>query len=263
MISFLPSRAVALSVGPVDIHWYGIMYLLAFLLGMRLLPRLLRYRNLDLSEPARESLLLAVFCGVLIGGRLGFVLFYGGVEYLRHPLEILAVWQGGMSSHGGFIGVTLALLWFTRRHSVPLLALTDVLVVPIAIGLAFGRIGNLINGELYGTMTTLAWGMHFPGVEGLRHPTQIYECVTDLIVAVVCWLHLRTSSAREWRSGRTTALFLSMYAVFRYIIEIFRDQQYGYTDIAGILFSRGQLLTLPLLFVGIGLWLMRRPSARA
>ncbi len=263
MIGLFPSRAIALSVGPVDIHWYGIMYLLAFLLGMLMLPRLLRYRTLDLSDTARESLLVAVFFGVLLGGRLGFVLFYGGMEYVRHPLEIFAVWQGGMSSHGGFIGVTLALLLFARRHSVPFLALADALVVPIAIGLAFGRIGNLINGELYGTVTMLPWGMRFSGVEGLRHPTQVYECVTNVFVAAVCWLHLRMTSSRRGRSGRTTALFLSLYALFRLLIEFFRDQQYGYAEIGGFLLSRGQLLTLPLLLVGIGLWIIRRPSVRA
>lgn len=224
---------------------------------MWLLPRLLRYRTLSLDNRQRESLLLHVFLGVLLGGRLGFVLFYGGSFYLDHPLEIFAVWHGGMSSHGGFIGVTLALLLFARRNRIDLFALTDILVIPIAIGLALGRLGNLINGELYGTVTTLPWGMRFPGVEGSRHPTQIYAMCKDLLIAFVCFRHLKISSPAKGSSGKTTALFLMLYAVLRFIVEIFRDQPYGYTSVLGLMLSRGQILTIPLLALGVGIWIWR------
>lgn len=266
MIQLFPSRIVALALGPLSIHWYGILYLLGFLIGIWLLPKLLKYRDISLHEKQKESLLLHVFLGVLAGGRLGYVLFYGGTFFLQHPLEIFAVWHGGMSSHGGFLGVALALALFTRRHRIFLLALTDVLIVPIAIGLALGRLGNLINGELYGTVTTLPWGMYFSGVEGLRHPTQIYAMVKDLFIASVCFLHLKRSSPPtpllpqergETCSGQTTALFLILYAVLRFIVEMFRDQPYGYSEILGFEFSRGQLLTIPLFLTGVVIWFWR------
>ncbi len=267
MIHFFPSRAIALSVGALEIHWYGIMYLLGFLIGMWLLPRLLRFRKLDLPPALRESLLLSVFLGVVLGGRLGFVLFYGGSYYIHRPLEILAVWHGGMSSHGGFIGVAIALILFTRRHRIDLFSLLDVLVIPIALGLALGRLGNFINGELYGTVTTLPWAMSFPQAEGLRHPVQLYAVLKDLLIAFVCFLHLRSTASHSVSSlpqgergrggGGTSALFLVMYAVLRFTLEIFREQPYGTVSVFGVLLSRGQLLTIPLFVAGIGICFLR------
>ncbi len=262
LISLFPSRAVALSLGPIAIHWYGILYLLGFLIGVWLLPRIQRYRNITLNHAQRESLLFHVFLGVLLGGRLGFVLFYGGSFYLDHPLEIFAVWHGGMSSHGGFIGVTLALVHFARKNGIDLFALTDILVIPIAIGLALGRLGNLINGELYGTLTTLPWGMQFPGAEGSRHPTQIYAIIKDLFIAFACFRHLKITSSEKDSSGKTTALFLMLYAVLRFIVEIFRDQPYGYTQVLGLMLSRGQLLTVPVFLIGFGIWCWRKSSKK-
>ncbi len=261
MIALFPSRTVALALGPLDIHWYGILYLLGFLIGMRLLPRLIEYRGVSLTEKQRESLLLHVFLGVLLGGRLGYVLFYGLAFYAQHPAQIFAVWQGGMSSHGGFVGVALMLLRFARRNRISLLSLTDILVVPVAIGLSLGRLGNLINGELYGTLTTVPWGMHFPGVEGLRHPTQVYAMFKDVLIALICFVHLRRSSAQQAGadavSVSTTALFLMMYAILRFTIESLRDQPFGYSMILGFSLSRGQLLTIPLFVLGMGIWLWR------
>ncbi len=258
MISFFPERAIALTLGPVDVHWYGIMYALGFLLGIWMLPRLLKIAKLSLTAQDRETLVMWVFFGVLLGGRLGFVLFYGGSYFLDHPLKILAVWEGGMSSHGGFIGVCLALFLFTSRKHIDFFRLADVLVIPIAIGLALGRLGNLINGELYGTVTSLPWGIHFPNVEGLRHPTQIYAILKDLFIASVCYLHLVRNADRHVPPGRTGAWFLVLYGFLRFVVEIFRDQPYGYTGILGLSISRGQLLTIPIFLVGIGVLLVRR-----
>lgn len=257
-MSFFPSRQIFLSLGPLDVHWYGIMYALAFLLGMWMLPTLLRMARIDLSSKDRETLFLWVFLGVLFGGRLGFVLFYGGSYFLQHPLQIIAVWQGGMSSHGGFLGVCLALFLFTLRRHIDFFRLADVLVIPVAIGLALGRLGNLINGELYGTVTTLPWGMRFPNVEGLRHPTQIYAIAKDLLIASACFLHLPRSSQVAMSSGRTAGLFLVLYGALRFIVEIFRDQPYGFTTVLGISMSRGQLLTIPIILAGIVVLSLRR-----
>ncbi len=260
MIELFPSRAIALTVGPLAVHWYGLMYLLAFAIGALLLPKVQRYRHLAMDQKTRESLFVHVFLGVLLGGRLGYVLFYGFEYYLNHPVEIIAVWKGGMASHGGMIGVALALCIFSRRQKVPLLALMDVLVPLAAIGLMLGRLGNFINQELYGTVTTLPWGMHFPGAEGLRHPTQLYAMAKDLLIALATFAHLAyTHHRRSGRSvGRTAALFCMMYGVLRFVVEFFRDQPQGFVSIIGLSLSRGQLLTIPLFVVGVCLWFYPR-----
>jgi phosphatidylglycerol---prolipoprotein diacylglyceryl transferase len=263
VISLLPSRAIALSIGPVDVHWYGITYAIAFVLGIFLLPRLQKFTRLELTESDRESLFLSVFLGVLLGGRLGFVLLYGGTYFLESPWKIFAVWEGGMASHGGFIGVGLALLFFAMRRHIEFFRLTDTILIPVALGLALGRCGNFMNGELYGTLTTLPWGMHFPGVEGVRHPTQIYAILKDLTIALCSFLSLKHWYRPELeRTGLPTALFLTLYATFRFLVEIFRDQPYGYTKIAGLLLSRGQLLTLPLFVFGVTLFVLRSRRVR-
>lgn len=241
-----------MSIGTFAVHWYGILYLAAFLLAYALLPRLQRFRGLSLSTEVWASVLSFAIGGVIIGGRLGYVLFYEPSYFLEHPLQIVAVWNGGMSSHGGFISVVLALLWACRRHKVSVLSLADIVVVPAALGLACGRIGNYINLELYGTVTTLPWGMTIPGVEGLRHPTQIYAVLKDLFIAGICFLHLR--SVTSVPHGRTCALFLMLYAALRFAVEHFREQPYGY--VLGL--SYGQLYTVPLFFAGLALYLWLR-----
>lgn len=259
-MSFLPSRAIALTIGPLAVHWYGVMYALAFLLAFWWLPRLAKIRRLALTGTDIEQLALGLILGVLIGGRLGFVLFYGLQYFLENPLQIFAVWKGGMSSHGGFIGVIIALAVFARAKHVSLLALADIIVVPAAVGLAFGRMGNFINGELYGTITTVSWGIYFPGVEGLRHPTQLYAIVKDLLIALLCLVHLRRSMQSVIRPGETAAIFLILYGILRFIVEIFRDQPYGFVSLMGWQMSWGQIYTIPILIGGIGLivWSRRK-----
>lgn len=248
MIDFFPSRSIALAFGPLSIHWYGVMYALAFLLGIWMLPRMLSAARLDLKAQERESIFLAAFLGVVLGGRLGFVLFYGADYFLEHPLKIFAVWEGGMSSHGGFIGVLLSLLLLARRKHIDFLRLCDAVVIPVAVGLALGRLGNLINGELYGTVTQLPWGMEFPGAEGFRHPTQIYAIAKDIFIAAVCWLHLSRTHAD--RPGKTAAIFCILYAILRFTVEIFREQPYGFYELSAIQLSPGQVLTIPILIIG-------------
>ncbi len=265
MISFFPSRTIALTLGPLAIHWYGLMYLLAFLIGMWLIPRLQKHRGLRLDAKQREILYISVFIGVLVGGRLGYALFYGLPYFIAHPLEIFAVWKGGMASHGGIIGVSLALLLFARKHKISVLALADTIAVPVAIGLALGRIGNFINQELYGTVTTLPWGMHFDGVEGLRHPTQIYAFCKDIFIAAMAYWHLiRTSWTKMSDApGGAIAIFLMLYGVLRFVVEYFREQPDGFVSAAGILLSRGQLLTIPVLILGLIVWFGRPYFNRA
>ena len=261
MISFFPSRAIAFEVFGFEIHWYGLLYLLGFLIAAYLLPRLQKYRQLSLSDDTWMSLLSWSVVGVILGGRLGYVLFYEPQYFLAHPLSVFAVWEGGMAFHGGFIGVILVLLFWSRVQKVSLLALADIIVIPVAIGLALGRIGNFINQELYGTVTTLPWGMSFPGAEGLRHPIQFYEMTTDLFAALLCYFHLRKTSA-SFAAGKTATMFLMFYGIARFLIEYVRDQQYALTTVGFLTLTRGQLLTIPLLIAGPVVWFIANRSVK-
>lgn len=254
MIHLFPSRTVAFDLFGFGIHWYGLLYLLAFIIAWWLLPRLQKFRALSLTSDDWAGILSAAVIGVILGGRLGFVLFYEPTYFWMHPLEIVAVWKGGMSSHGGFIGVAIALLIALRKRTWrEIFAIADVVVIPVAIGLGLGRLGNFINQELYGTVTTLPWGMAFPGADGLRHPIQFYELAGDWLTAALCFWHLR-STARTFLAGRTTALFLLLYGVLRFCIEFVRAQEYPLTHIGVLTLTRGQVLTVPVFLVGVILW---------
>lgn len=250
MITFFPSRTVAIEIFGWPIHWYGIMYLLAFIAAFILLPNIQRKRNLHLTRDEWASLMSWAVLGVIGGGRLGYVLFYEPQYFTIHPRQIFFLWQGGMSSHGGFIGVALLLSLFCYLRKIDLRRLADIVVVPVAIGMAFGRFGNFINQELYGSVTDLPWGIAIPGVEGLRHPTQLYAIAKNLFIAGVCYWHL----SRTVRPGRTFALFLMLYGILRFLIEFLRVQDYPLIDLGMLELSRGQLLTLPLMFIGALLW---------
>lgn len=250
MISLFPSRTVAINLFGFSIRWYGLLYLFSFLLAFVLIPRLQKYRDLHLSRDEWSRIISAAVIGVIVGGRLGFVLFYQPAYYLAHPLEIVAVWNGGMASHGGFIGVTLALLWVLRKYSwEEILRIADVIAVPIILGLGIGRIGNFINQELYGTVTSLPWGITVPDAEGLRHPIQLYEFGTSLLIAFLCYLHLRHT---QQRPGRTLGLFLALYSAVRIPLEFLRIHAFP-SLLLGL--YREQLLTLPLLLIGLFLLL--------
>lgn len=258
MIHLLPSRQVAIEIFGFGIHWYGIMYLLAFVVAALLLPRLERLRGLALGEDWGR-LLNAAILGVIVGGRLGHVVFYNLPYYLQNPLKVFAVWEGGMAFHGGLIGVVLALGWVMRRWPIDkILRVADVVVVPAAIGLAFGRIGNFINLELFGPVTTLPWGMAVPGLEGLRHPTPLYECAYSLMIAASCYLALRTSAV----VGRSFGLFLLLYGIFRFCTEFVRVPDAPLTNAFGLLLTRGQVLTVPVFLAGVALLLWTAHRAR-
>ncbi len=252
VIEFFPTRQVALELFGFGIHWYGIMYLLAFVIAAYLLPHLQQYRNLNISKDEWSSIIAWAVVGVLVGGRLGYVFFYEPGYFLSHPQDIIAVWKGGMASHGGFIGVALALLWALRKRKKDLLAIADLAVVPAAIGLAFGRFGNFINLELYGTATALPWGITIPGLEGLYHPVQLYAVAKDLLIASICFWHLKY--VKPVITGQTCALFFMLYGVLRFITEYFRFQSYPLIDLEIAQISRGQLFTIPVFLFGAFLW---------
>jgi phosphatidylglycerol:prolipoprotein diacylglycerol transferase len=251
---------VALQLGPLAVHWYGLTYLAAFGLFLFLGARRLRHEPFASIQGAGvwrrqdvDDILFLGVMGVVLGGRLGYVLFYKPGYYLSHPLDILAVWQGGMSFHGGLLGVIVAMLWFAHTRRKPWLQVADFVAPCVPTGLAAGRIGNFINGELWGRVAdpTLPWAMVFRGAgDAPRHPSQIYQFLLEgLLLFVVLWLYAR----RPRREGQVAGVFLLGYGVLRFTAEFFREPD----DFLGLLslgLSMGQWLCLPMVAVGAWLW---------
>lgn len=257
-MQLFPTRQIFLEIGPFAIHWYGIMYLLAFLAAWWLLPILAQKKGYPLTQDDIGNLLFAGILGTIIGGRLGYVVFYAPEYFGNHPWEILAVWKGGMSSHGGMIGVAIAMFIALRklREKITLWQLGDLLAVPIALGLAFGRFGNFINLELYGPVTDLPWGIAIPDVEGLRHPVQIYAMIKDIFIASVCYLSLMHMK----KEGTTLGFFFVLYGILRFVTEFLRVETSEGFDVGMIHLTRGQMLTIPIILIGAWILWVRRDA---
>lgn len=249
MLPYPAIDPVAVSLGPVRLHWYGVMYIAAFLVAWLLG----RYRA---SRPGSgwttdmvDDLVTWAMLGVVLGGRLGYIVFYDFDTYRADPLEILRVWNGGMSFHGGLAGVLLAALWWSARHKKRFLDVTDFVAPLVPPGLFFGRLGNFINGELWGKVTSAEWGMVFPGAGDLpRHPTQLYEAgLEGALLFVVLWVYSR----KPRPLGAVSGLFAVLYALCRIFVEFFRlpDAQIGYLYFGWV--TMGQVLCLPLLLAGV------------
>ncbi|MFZ4498188.1 MAG: prolipoprotein diacylglyceryl transferase [Burkholderiales bacterium] len=249
---------VALRIGPLAIHWYGLMYVLAFLqfvwLGRR---HLARRRDLALSPVLVDDLMFWGVIGVIFGGRLGYVLFYKPLDFLADPASIVAVWQGGMSFHGGFLGVLLAMLWLAHRRGLRWLEVTDFIAPLVPLGLALGRVGNFINGELWGRPTEAAWGMVFPLADAVpRHPSQLYQAgLEGLALFLLLWWFAR----RPRPLGAVSAVFLLGYGTARFAVEFFREPD-AHLGLLGLGLSMGQWLCVPMLIAGA--WLWRRSQSR-
>ena len=248
---------VMLRFGPLAIRWYALAYILGLVLGWRLLRRLVRQSPAVASLTAVDDFLSWATLGVVLGGRLGYVFFYQPGYFFAHPLAIFAVWQGGMSFHGGMLGVVVAILWFTRREGINLLGFADRIAVTAPIGLGFGRIANFINGELWGRPAPdwLPWAMIFPQAGPLpRHPSEIYQALLEGLILFIALYALARRADLRARPGWLTGAFLIGYAVARIIGEFFRapDVFLGFL-IGGA--TMGQLLSLPMLAAGIFLLL--------
>jgi phosphatidylglycerol:prolipoprotein diacylglycerol transferase len=241
------------SLGPLAIRWYGLMYVLGFVAFITLGKYRVRHGlGGPLTESAVDDMLMYGVLGVILGGRLGYVLFYKPEHYLAHPAEILQIWSGGMSFHGGFIGVLLALGLFCWRQKLRWLAVMDFVAPLCPLGLAAGRLGNFINGELPGRPTTVPWGMWFPQVDATpiaRHPSQLYQVALEgLLLFVLLWWF----SSRPRPVGAVSGAFLIGYGALRFIAEFTRQPD----DFLGLLalgFSMGQWLSMPMILAGIGL----------
>jgi phosphatidylglycerol---prolipoprotein diacylglyceryl transferase len=258
---------VLMHLGPLEARWYGVMYALSFIIGYYLLCYLAPKRGVPLNAEGVIDLVIYLIAGVFVGGRLGYVLFYNLSYYLRHPAQIVAVWDGGMSFHGGLIGVIAATLLFSWKTGISFWDVAE-LVVPIApLGLFLGRIGNFINGELWGRPSDVGWAVIFPRaplVQGAmvpRHPSQLYEAFLEgLVLFAILW----TMAQKRRPRGLIFGTFLTLYGALRFFVEFFRqpDQQLGF--IGGVI-TMGQILSIPMILIGIAViaWALRRHRSTA
>lgn len=244
---------VAFTLGPVAVRWYGLAYVAGFLLAGLVLSRLNRRWNVGLTKDQQLDVVLAAVIGLIVGARLGYVLFYGGADYIKNPLLIFATWNGGMSFHGGLAGILIAGWVMARRLKVPFLRLTDMGAVGAPIGLFLGRVSNFVNGELWGRVTTAPWGVVFPSGGPLpRHPSQLYEALLEGLVLFVVLLIL---SRKKRGDGFILGVMITLYGIFRIAVEFVREPDIQLGFIAGP-FTMGQLLSLPM--VAVGVWLVWR-----
>lgn len=243
---------VLIGIGPIQVHWYGLMYLVGFVAGWWL-GRLRAQRPGSRWQPREvDDLLFYIVLGIIAGGRIGYVLFYGLQRLMENPLSLFALWEGGMSFHGGLLGVLVAMWIYARRQDRAFWQLTDFIAPLVPIGLGAGRIGNFINGELWGKVTDLPWGMIFPNGGPLpRHPSQLYEALLEgVVLFVILWVYSR----RPRPVMSVSALFLLCYGSFRFLVEFLRvpDAHIGYIAFGWL--TMGQALSLPMIIVG--LWLL-------
>jgi phosphatidylglycerol:prolipoprotein diacylglycerol transferase len=241
---------IAFSIGPLAVRWYGLMYLAGFAAGWWLGVRRIAKGQAPITRAQLDDLLFLIVLGVILGGRLGYVLFYKPGYYAAHPLEIFYIWQGGMSFHGGLLGVMLAMVLAARRHGVDWLRLMDFIAPLTPLGFAAGRLGNFINGELPGRVTGLPWGMVFPGAgDAPRHPSQLYQFALE---GVILFVFLWWFSSRPRPRGQVSAMFLLGYGTLRFIAEFGRepDAFIGYLALG---LTMGQWLCLAMIAGGAAL----------
>lgn len=252
MFTYPTINPVAFSLGPIQVHWYGLMYLVGFVSAWLLAYWRTKHYKLNWSTEEISDLIFYAALGVILGGRIGYMVFYNSQELLHNPLILFKIWEGGMSFHGGLIGVVVAIWLFSRKFKKSFLAVGDFVAPLVPLGLAAGRVGNFINGELWGRVTDVPWAMVYPHVdEQPRHPSQIYELgLEGVLLFLIVWCY----AAKPRREGRVSAVFLIGYSLCRFIAECFRqpDTQMGY--IAFNWLTMGQILSIPMLLLGIVLW---------
>ena len=239
---------VAFNLGLLKVHWYGIMYLFAFVSAWYIALKRCRRQDTVIAADQVEDIVVYSALGVVLGGRCGYVFFYNFEKWLADPLWLFRLWEGGMSFHGGLLGVILAIVIYSLRHKQHFFGITDFIAPLIPLGLGFGRIGNFIGGELWGRPTELPWGMVFPHVDDVaRHPSQLYQAFLEgvLLFAIIFWF-----SAKPRPRMTVSALFLIFYGLFRFLVEFVRQPDAHIPELAFGWMTRGQLLSIPMVAVG-------------
>ena len=259
---------VALHIGAFDLRWYSLAYLAGIFIGYWYLLKLLKQPGAPLARRHADDLVFYAALGIILGGRIGYVLFYNLGEYLKHPIEILKLWDGGMSFHGGVVGTSLGILYFARKEKLSWLRIHDYVACCAPFGLFFGRLANFVNQELWGAPTHVSWAIRFvemtpygPILGPPRHPSQIYEAILEGIVlfCILAWMFWKTDS--RFQPGKLVGAFVFLYGIFRFGIEFIRepDQQLiHFTQVTGL--HMGQWLSLPMII--LGLWLMLTAKKR-
>lgn len=268
MLTFPKIDPVAIQLGPLSVHWYGLMYLVAFTLWFLLARRRLSHPPYSRiqgpgawSKKDVEDMLFLGLIGTIVGGRLGYVLFYKPGYYLDNPLLIFALWEGGMSFHGGLLGVIASQWWYARSRAKPFWEVMDFVAPCVPLGLAAGRLGNFINGELWGRPAdpSLPWAMVFPHSGSLvpRHPSQLYQFLLEgLLLFILLWMYAR----KERKRGHVAAAFLVGYGVFRFVAEYFREPD-AFLGLLAMRWTMGQWLSIPMMVFGVLLWLWAAQKA--
>jgi len=264
-IPFPAIDPILIQIGPLAIRWYSLAYIAGLLLGWMYIKKLLSQEDLWAQKKApmtilqSDDFLLWTALGVILGGRIGYTLFYNFSYYAENPLAILQVWNGGMSFHGGLLGVTIAIIIYCRRNKLKFLSVIDLVAVAVPIGLFFGRLANFINGELYGRVTDVAWGVVFPGGGPLpRHASQVYEALLEGLVMFFVLRFLVQKYKILQRPGMASGVFLLGYGLSRIFVEFFRmpDAQLGY--FFGFI-TMGMILSVPMVLTGIGVvWYVKK-----
>jgi len=249
MIPYPEIDPALIKIGPLQLRWYGLMYIFGFAASYLLVRYQVRKKDLGLSDETIGSLYTWGILGLILGARLGYIVFYQASHYLDHPVEVLFLWRGGMSFHGGLIGSVLAGILFARKNGIKPLLLSDLVMATAPIGLFFGRMGNFINGELYGRVTAVPWSMVFPQDPDQlpRHPSQLYEAAVEgLLLFGILWFVL----GRNVRQGTVTGLFLVLYGMMRFGVEYFREPDAHLGFVAGP-FTMGQTLCGAMILLGL------------
>lgn len=243
---------VLANIGPLQIRWYGLMYVIAFVYLYFMISFLVKRKKLKLTHQDVELFVILETLALVIGARIFEVLVYNPVHYISSPTAILAFWKGGLSFHGGLIGMFIVGYIFCKKKKINILQMTDIVVIPVGIALMLGRIGNFINGELYGRITDLPWCFKFKGVEGCRHPSQLYEAAKNIVIFITMW----TIKDKKQPHGFFFALFLIMYGTLRFLIEFVREPELY----VGAL-TMGQFLCVLMIIAGGALmWHLKKPS---
>ena len=242
---------IALDLGFFQLRWYSLAYLFGIIIGWWYLLKLLREPGAPMAKRHADDMVFYATLGIILGGRLGYVLFYRPGYYLENPLEIVQLWDGGMSFHGGVIGVSLGILWMARKHKLDWLRIHDYVACCIPFGLFLGRLANFVNAELWGRQTDLPWGIVFPNAGGVaRHPSQLYEAALEgIVLFVILWALFWKTRAR-WQPGRLVGAFILVYGISRFLVELVRQPDVGLENLSWGL-SMGQTLSLPMILGGL------------